>query len=142
MRSTSAEVVGAAQGVQAYAVAIGDFAEEVEEVQRVVGLADARGGDFGKTHPAKRISHRLALRVENTWLQTDQDADYRPFIGDFDGNGVSDILWFSPFEEAAILTLDSLFRPINRIVSARGPTKMRPAPFTASAKSAFSDRKP
>ncbi|CSC72563.1 Uncharacterised protein [Vibrio cholerae] len=32
--------------------------------------------------------------------------------------------------------------PIKRMVSARGPTKMKPLRSTCSAKSAFSDKKP
>ncbi len=44
---------------------------------------------------------------------------------------------------AAFMTLmaDTL-SPIMRMVSARGPTKMKPLFSTRSAKSAFSDRKP
>ncbi len=44
---------------------------------------------------------------------------------------------------AAFMTLmaDTL-SPIKRMVSARGPTKMKPLFSTRSAKSAFSDRKP
>ena len=44
--------------------------------------------------------------------------------------------------DAFMTLMADTLSPIKRMVSARGPTKMKPLFSTRSAKSAFSDRKP